>query len=76
MSKAFPGPCTVCNMYVAVGCCRALMPPGCQSYARYTSPWASADLSHFGKLLEDSVPSGDGGEAGLRRKIYIGARWT
>lgn len=49
-SKAFPGCCTVC-------CRRALVLTGCQSYARwlYTAKGPSADLSHFGKLLEDSV---------------------
>lgn len=69
VSKAFPGRVQYV-IYVAVGCCRAQMPTGCQSYARYTSHGASADLSHFGKLLEDSVPDGDGRGWPAREDIH------
>lgn len=69
VSKASPG----CAQYAAAGCCT--IPryiAGCQSYARYTTRGESADLSHFGKLLEDSVQwrrPGEGCE-GCEGKIY------
>lgn len=64
VSKAFP------SRVRYVRCCRLLQGPGCcQSYARHTSHGASADLSHFGKLLEGSV-QWRSARSGPQRKIY------
>lgn len=56
-------------MYVAAGCCRALDAYRLPKLRPIHQPWASADLSHFGKLLEGSV-QWRSARFGPQRKIY------